>query len=691
MREFVKDGTVKAFALWNPGDLGYLAAYAAEALVDGDITGEEGDKFKAGKLGEYTVGADGAVLLGDPYVFDAEQHRRLQLLTGSGRAGASCAAGPAGHHPHTHPRRTRRQSDAARLLPAAGPPRPARGVPARHAAVWPEMLRALRDTGWHNYSLFLRDDGLLSATSRPTTSTPPRPAMDATDVNARWQAEMAPFFVDLDGARPDQGFLQLERGLPPRGPARRSRPTHARDVIDMTSFTDIDRPPRRAQAIEVPSWAFGNSGTRFKVFGTPGTPRTVEEKIADAAHGAPVHRPRADAWRCTSRGTRSTTTPRSRAYAEDLGVALGTINSNTFQDDDYKLGSLTHADPQVRREGDRPPPRVHRHHGRDRLARPEDLARRRHQLPGPGRHPRPPGPAGRVRCRRSTTGSATTSGWCWSTSSSSRRSTTPTSRTGARRYVARAPPSATGRWSASTPATTRPAPTSSSSSRSCCGSGSSARSTSTRRFYADDDLIVGAADPFQLFRIMFEVDPRRRLRRRQRRRASCSTSATTSRTKIPGQIRSVLNVQEMTATALLVDTRRARRGPAATATCSAPTQIFMDAFYTDVRADLRRLARGARPARPTRWRPTPPAATRSRSRPTASAAPRPDGELTMTDTSRTRRRRADRALATGSAPTRGTPTTPAATPRPRAPRPTRSPASPSSCCGSRAPAATSAR
>ena len=72
MREYVKDGTVKAFALWNPGDLGYLAAYAAKALVDGDITGEEGDTFKAGELGEYTVGADGVVLLGDPFVFNAD-------------------------------------------------------------------------------------------------------------------------------------------------------------------------------------------------------------------------------------------------------------------------------------------------------------------------------------------------------------------------------------------------------------------------------------------------------------------------------------------------------------------------------------------------------------------------------------------------------------------------------------------
>jgi rhamnose transport system substrate-binding protein len=72
MREYVEDGTVTAFALWNPEDLGYLAAFAAQALIAGDITGAEGDTFDAGDLGEYTVGADGTVLLGDPFVFDAD-------------------------------------------------------------------------------------------------------------------------------------------------------------------------------------------------------------------------------------------------------------------------------------------------------------------------------------------------------------------------------------------------------------------------------------------------------------------------------------------------------------------------------------------------------------------------------------------------------------------------------------------
>lgn len=70
MREYVKDGTVTAFALWNPEDLGYLAAYAANALASGEISGEAGDTFDAGDLGEYEVGENGEVLLGEPFVFD---------------------------------------------------------------------------------------------------------------------------------------------------------------------------------------------------------------------------------------------------------------------------------------------------------------------------------------------------------------------------------------------------------------------------------------------------------------------------------------------------------------------------------------------------------------------------------------------------------------------------------------------
>lgn len=70
MRDYVKDGTVESFALWNPGDLGYLATYAAAALANGDISGAEGDTFEAGDLGEFEVGPDATVLLGEPFTFD---------------------------------------------------------------------------------------------------------------------------------------------------------------------------------------------------------------------------------------------------------------------------------------------------------------------------------------------------------------------------------------------------------------------------------------------------------------------------------------------------------------------------------------------------------------------------------------------------------------------------------------------
>lgn len=78
-----------------------------------------------------------------------------------------------------------------------------------HRTVWPEMLRALKRSGWHNYSLFLREDGLLIGYVEVESLEAAQAAMEAEEVNARWQAQMSEFFVDLDGARPDTGFLEL--------------------------------------------------------------------------------------------------------------------------------------------------------------------------------------------------------------------------------------------------------------------------------------------------------------------------------------------------------------------------------------------------------------------------------------------------------------------------------------------------
>lgn len=78
----------------------------------------------------------------------------------------------------------------------------------RHRGVWPEMLAALRDTGWRNYSLFLREDGLLIGYVEADDLAAAQAGMAATTVNARWQTEMAPFFVNLEG-HPDEGFALL--------------------------------------------------------------------------------------------------------------------------------------------------------------------------------------------------------------------------------------------------------------------------------------------------------------------------------------------------------------------------------------------------------------------------------------------------------------------------------------------------
>jgi Predicted sugar isomerase len=153
-------------------------------------------------------------------------------------------------------------------------------------------------------------------------------------------------------------------------------------MSDMTDLTDISS-ALAAQAIELPSWAFGNSGTRFKVFGSPGTPRDPFEKISDAAQ---VNKRTPGCPRrslCTFPGTSSTRSPICASTRRTTGW-LGTINSNTFQDDDYKLGSVTHSDPKIRQKA------IDHHFAcidvmnETGVAGPEDLARGRNELSGPG-------------------------------------------------------------------------------------------------------------------------------------------------------------------------------------------------------------------------------------------------------------------------------------------------------------------
>ncbi len=80
----------------------------------------------------------------------------------------------------------------------------------RHRKVWLEMLEALRETGWHNYSLFLKGDGTLFGYLETPNFKSALAGMADRDVNTRWQAEMEPFFESLDGNRPDEGMLRLE-------------------------------------------------------------------------------------------------------------------------------------------------------------------------------------------------------------------------------------------------------------------------------------------------------------------------------------------------------------------------------------------------------------------------------------------------------------------------------------------------
>ena len=81
----------------------------------------------------------------------------------------------------------------------------------RHAEVWPDMLQALSETGWHNYSIFLnRADGTLFGYFETPDLDAAKAGMATREVNEKWQKDMAPFFIALEGKRPDEGFLLLE-------------------------------------------------------------------------------------------------------------------------------------------------------------------------------------------------------------------------------------------------------------------------------------------------------------------------------------------------------------------------------------------------------------------------------------------------------------------------------------------------
>ena len=340
----------------------------------------------------------------------------------------------------------------------------------------------------------------------------------------------------------------------------------------------------REQTIELPSWAFGNSGTRFKVFTTPGAPRDPFEKIDDAAQ---VHKytgitPRVSLhipWDSVDDFARL------RDHAAERGIELGTINSNVFQDDDYKFGSLTNSDEAVRRKAvdahlrcidvmDRTGSTTLKvwlgdgtnYPGQDSIA-----ARQDRLADSLGRIYGALGEDQRLLLEYKFFEPAFyhTDVPDWGTALAH------VSALGERAVV-------------------------------CLDTGHHAPGTNIEfivvqllragrlgafdfnsRFYADDDLVVGAADPFQLFRIMHEIVSFGALEATRGVNFMLDQCHNLEQ-KIPGEILSALNVQEATAKALLVD-RAALDAAQRSHDVIGANQVLMDAYSTDVRPLLREL------------------------------------------------------------------------------------------------------
>ncbi|MGW6905171.1 L-rhamnose isomerase [Streptomyces sp. NPDC054940] len=332
----------------------------------------------------------------------------------------------------------------------------------------------------------------------------------------------------------------------------------------------------KTQAVETPSWAYGNSGTRFKVFAQSGVPRTPREKLDDAAqvHAftgvAPtvaLHIPwdKVDDYSALAK------------YAEERGVKLGAINSNTFQDDDYMLGSICHPDAAVRRkavdhllecvdimdatgsadlklwfaDGTNYPGQDDIRARQDRLA--EGLAEVYARL-GDGQRML-------LEYKFFEPAFYTTDVPDWGTAYAH------CLKLGAKAQVV----VDTGHHAPGTNIEFIVA--------TLLREGKLGGFDFNSRFYADDDLMVGAADPFQLFRIMYEVvrgggftpDV-----------AFMLDQCHNIEAKIPAIIRSVMNVQEATAKALLVD-REALAVAQASGDVLGANAVLMDAYNTDVR------------------------------------------------------------------------------------------------------------
>lgn len=337
----------------------------------------------------------------------------------------------------------------------------------------------------------------------------------------------------------------------------------------------------RSQRIETPSWAYANSGTRFKVFPQQGVPRDPFEKIADAAV---VHRLTGIAptvalhipWdRVDDFAALST-------YAKEQGINLGAINSNVFQDDDYRLGSVTNPDPAVRRKAT------------DHLLECVDImdATGSRDLKlwfsdgtnYPGQDD--------IRARQDRLAEALRE--VYARLGTDQRILLEYKLFEPAFYTTDVPD-----WGTAYAHCLELGP----KAQVVIDTGHHAPGTNIEfivafllrqnklgafdfnsRFYADDDLMVGAADPFQLFRIMYEIvrgdalSPEAGI-------AFMLDQCHNIEAKIPAIIRSVLNVQEATAKALLVD-REALGRAQEEGDVLAANAVIMDAFNTDVRPML---------------------------------------------------------------------------------------------------------
>ena len=343
----------------------------------------------------------------------------------------------------------------------------------------------------------------------------------------------------------------------------------------------------RSQRIELPSWAFGNSGTRFKVFAQKGVPRTPYEKVADAAQvhrftgvapSVALHIPwdKVDDYADLAR------------HAADVGVTLGAINSNVFQDDDYMLGSVCNPDARVRQKA------------LDHLLACVDImdATGSRDLKlwfsdgtnYPGQDD--------IRVRQDRLGEALAA--VHARLGPNQRMLLEYKLFEPSFYTMDVPD-----WGTAYIHCLAAGP----KAKVVVDTGHHAPGTNIEfivasllradrlggfdfnsRFYADDDLMVGAADPFQLFRIMHEVVQAGALRP-ESGVAFMLDQCHNIEPKIPGQIRSVMNVQEATAKALLVDEAALAVAQAAGDVLGA-NGVLMDAYNTDVRPLLAEVRTG---------------------------------------------------------------------------------------------------